>query len=185
MLHEADIVRLNAIAESLAQLWQQNSVHRPGVSFRCTTSPETMPTMPSNSPRKTRSRSRLVSGSYDYEESVVDGSSAQASPATCLGYTTIPVMKASSMEPASGEHAGGEKRARHRINEFQLARLEELYRENTHPSRQAKEDLAREIGMCVYPARCFLSLMSPRRAAYALTTGCAQLLSSPGPSRAS
>ncbi|KAI0361405.1 homeobox-domain-containing protein [Trametes cingulata] len=109
-----------------------------------------MPTMPS-SPRKTRSHSRLVSGSYGYDEAPSAGSSpiAKTVPADLLGYTPVPVMKASSMEPVNGQHPGAEKRARHKISDFQLGRLEELYQENTHPSRQAKEDLAREIGMTV------------------------------------
>ncbi|KAL1951492.1 hypothetical protein VTO73DRAFT_641 [Trametes versicolor] len=96
------------------------------------------------SPRKTRSCSRLVSASYD-PDSAPD-SPLLASPAH-LALTSVPVMKAESMEPARGYQPGSEKRARHKMTEPQLQRLEALYRANTHPDRQAKEDVAKETGM--------------------------------------
>lgn len=96
------------------------------------------------SPRKTRSCSRLVSASYD-PDSAPD-SPLLASPAH-LAVTAVPVMKAESMEPARGYQPGSEKRARHKMTEPQLQRLEALYRANTHPDRQAKEDVAKETGM--------------------------------------
>ncbi|KAI0652051.1 hypothetical protein C8Q79DRAFT_1005283 [Trametes meyenii] len=97
--------------------------------------------MPSpTSPRKTRSRSRLVSGHYEHGYSDTDVLSP-ASPAA------VSVMKASSMQPVPGRRSGAEKRARHKMTDAQLQRLEHLYKLNTHPSREAKEDLAKEVGM--------------------------------------
>ncbi|OJT02755.1 hypothetical protein TRAPUB_6749 [Trametes pubescens] len=98
------------------------------------------------SPRKTRSCSRLVSASYDPDSSAPD-SPLLASPAHHLAITPVPVMKAESMEPARGHQPGSEKRARHKMTEPQLQRLEALYRANTHPDRQAKGDVAKETGM--------------------------------------
>ncbi|KAI0673336.1 hypothetical protein C8Q78DRAFT_618265 [Trametes maxima] len=104
----------------------------------------TMPSPTSGSPRKTRSRSRLVSGHYEHGYSPIDA----ASPTPASGvHTPVPVMKASSMQPVPGHRSGAEKRARHKMTDAQLQRLEELYQLNTHPSREAKEDLAREVGM--------------------------------------
>ncbi|PIL31748.1 transcription factor [Ganoderma sinense ZZ0214-1] len=42
-----------------------------------------------------------------------------------------------------------EKRPRHKMTDYQLRRLEELYRADTHPTRSAKEALATEVGMNV------------------------------------
>ncbi|KAH9857977.1 hypothetical protein C2E23DRAFT_899542 [Lenzites betulinus] len=99
------------------------------------------------SPRKTRSASRRVSGNYDGEDCSPVPAHWQDSFPPHLAVTPVPVMKASSMEPVRGYHPGNEKRARHKMTDIQLRRLEELYRENTHPSRAAKEDIARETGM--------------------------------------
>ncbi|KAI8990466.1 hypothetical protein BD414DRAFT_521688 [Trametes punicea] len=97
------------------------------------------------SPRKTRSRSRLVPGNH--EDRSVDASGLSQAH---LGVAAIhiPVMKASSMELVSGYDSGTlGKRPRHKMTQLQLQRLEELYQKNTHPSRAAKEALAREVGM--------------------------------------
>lgn len=39
------------------------------------------------------------------------------------------------------------KKARHRLSTAELARLEDVFRQETHPSRQRKKDLAAELGM--------------------------------------
>lgn len=102
--------------------------------------------MPS-SPRKTRSRSRLVSASYDPDYSPKTSSPAQTPFRENAAMPSVPVMKATSMEVVQGNHPGSEKRARHKMTELQLQMLEGLYRVNTHPSRQAKEEVAKETGM--------------------------------------
>ena len=40
-----------------------------------------------------------------------------------------------------------EKRPRHKMTDSQLQKLEELYQANTHPSREAKEQLGKDVGM--------------------------------------
>ena len=40
-----------------------------------------------------------------------------------------------------------EKKPRHRITRTQLERLEALYKENSHPTRQIKQSLASEVGL--------------------------------------
>ncbi|CDO72977.1 hypothetical protein BN946_scf185007.g31 [Trametes cinnabarina] len=102
--------------------------------------------MPS-SPRKSRSSSRLASAAYDED-------SLGASPATPYGVSSVPVMKASSMEPVRGRPAGDGKRSRHKMTDLQLQRLEELYQADTHPSRAAKEALAAEIGIQLLLSEC-------------------------------
>ncbi|KAI0328155.1 hypothetical protein GY45DRAFT_1215456, partial [Cubamyces sp. BRFM 1775] len=96
-----------------------------------------------SSPRKTRSHSRLVSGEH------ADHGSTPGSPSGHLALTPVPVMKASSMEPVRGHPSGAEKRARHKMTDFQLQKLEALYQEDTHPSRAAKEKVAQEVGMTI------------------------------------
>jgi len=39
------------------------------------------------------------------------------------------------------------KKARHRLSTAELARLEDVFKQETHPSRQKKKDLAAELGM--------------------------------------
>ena len=39
------------------------------------------------------------------------------------------------------------KKARHRLSTAELARLDDVFRKETHPSRQQKKDLAIELGM--------------------------------------
>ncbi|KAH0838033.1 hypothetical protein J3R83DRAFT_6273 [Lanmaoa asiatica] len=39
------------------------------------------------------------------------------------------------------------RKARHRLSTAELARLEDVFRQETHPSRQRKKDLAAELGM--------------------------------------
>lgn len=39
------------------------------------------------------------------------------------------------------------KKARHRLSTEELARLEDVFKQETHPSRQKKRDLAAELGM--------------------------------------
>ena len=39
------------------------------------------------------------------------------------------------------------KKARHRLSTAELTRLEDVFRQDTHPSRQQKKDLADELGM--------------------------------------
>lgn len=39
------------------------------------------------------------------------------------------------------------KKARHRLSTTELARLEDVFRQETHPSRQQKKDLAAQLGM--------------------------------------
>ncbi|OSD03274.1 hypothetical protein PYCCODRAFT_256218 [Trametes coccinea BRFM310] len=100
------------------------------------------------SPRKTRSSSRLASGTYDVDPSSVYPSTTPPMPPGHLGVGSVAVMKASSMEPVRGlGGATAGKRARHKMTDVQLQRLEELYQADTHPSRGAKEALAREVGM--------------------------------------
>ncbi|KAI0778383.1 hypothetical protein BD413DRAFT_630767 [Trametes elegans] len=109
-----------------------------------------------SSPRKTRSRSRLVSAAGDDSHDHYTSVSTNASPTPAqsmfgahLAIPSVPVLKAASMEPAPGAQRGAEKRARHKMTDVQLQRLEELYQADTHPSREAKNDLARELGMSV------------------------------------
>ncbi|KAJ8468386.1 hypothetical protein ONZ51_g9677 [Trametes cubensis] len=102
-----------------------------------------MPDLPPSSPRKTRSHSRLVSGEH------ADHGSIPGSPSGDFALTPVPVMKAVSMEPVHGHPSGAGKRARHKMTDFQLQKLEALYREDTHPSRTAKEAVAREVGMTI------------------------------------
>ncbi|KAI0830513.1 hypothetical protein BC628DRAFT_1416058 [Trametes gibbosa] len=98
----------------------------------------------SASPRKTRSVSRRLSDTALHS---VEHRSPLPAQGPFLAINRIPVMNASSMVPVRDRQPGYEKRVRHKMTEVQLQRLEELYRENTHPSRQAKEDIARETGM--------------------------------------
>lgn len=57
-------------------------------------------------------------------------------------------MKASSMEPiVVRPTTSAEKRPRHKMTDSQLQKLEELYQANTHPSREAKEQLGKDVGM--------------------------------------
>lgn len=41
----------------------------------------------------------------------------------------------------------GSRKARHRLSIAELARLEDVFKQETHPSRQQKKDLAAELGM--------------------------------------
>ncbi|RPD55931.1 homeobox-domain-containing protein, partial [Lentinus tigrinus ALCF2SS1-6] len=93
----------------------------------------------SPSPRKTRSGSRSVSAKAG---STPDSTEVDAQP-----FPNVAVMKASSMEPVFVRRALQDKRPRHKMTDHQLQRLEELYQANTHPSREEKDELAREIGM--------------------------------------
>ncbi|TBU49947.1 hypothetical protein BD309DRAFT_687979 [Dichomitus squalens] len=79
------------------------------------------------SPRKTRSSSR---------HSLFDAHTISA----------IPIMKVASMETYASPPSVS-KRARHKVTDYQLQRLEELYQADSHPSRGTKEALAREVGM--------------------------------------
>ncbi|TBU34712.1 hypothetical protein BD311DRAFT_773763 [Dichomitus squalens] len=79
------------------------------------------------SPRRTRSSSR---------HSLFDAHTISA----------IPIMKVTSMEPYASSPSVS-KRARHKVTDYQLQRLEELYQADSHPSRGTKEALAREVGM--------------------------------------
>ena len=88
------------------------------------------------SPRKTRSRARHHNGAMKVGVPIGLGVSPIGSPA--LGASHSFVDAGESKKLAS---------PRHKITEDQLQRLEELYQANTHPSRDAKETLAREIGM--------------------------------------
>lgn len=43
--------------------------------------------------------------------------------------------------------ATSSKKARHRLSTAELTRLEDVFRQETHPSRQQKKDLAAQLGM--------------------------------------
>lgn len=43
--------------------------------------------------------------------------------------------------------APSKKKSRHRMTDLQLERLETLYQYATHPTRQEKEDLGKEVSM--------------------------------------
>ncbi|KAI0719987.1 hypothetical protein C8T65DRAFT_755015 [Cerioporus squamosus] len=94
---------------------------------------------PPLSPRKTRSGSRSMPAKAEMDSSPF--------PDDVALVPTVAVMQASSMEPISSRQALPEKRRRHKLTEQQLQRLEELYQENTHPSREEKDSLAKEIDM--------------------------------------
>ncbi|KAI0785046.1 hypothetical protein C8Q75DRAFT_809588 [Abortiporus biennis] len=55
------------------------------------------------------------------------------------------VPSKSSSRAAASQHKA--KKPRHRMTDRQLERLENLYQEKTHPSRQVKMDLASDVGM--------------------------------------
>lgn len=46
-----------------------------------------------------------------------------------------------------------EKKPRHRMTDLQLERLEALYQQDTHPTREQKQALGEEVGMWVYSRR--------------------------------
>ncbi|KAF8846047.1 homeobox-domain-containing protein [Paxillus ammoniavirescens] len=49
--------------------------------------------------------------------------------------------------PVETRRSTSGKKARHRMSTAQLIRLEEVFQEGTHPSRQRKKDVATELGM--------------------------------------
>ncbi|TFY52339.1 hypothetical protein EVJ58_g10073 [Rhodofomes roseus] len=65
-------------------------------------------------------------------------SRVQGIPAQSTNDNTENVFEAGNMK---------EKKPRHRITRHQLDRLEALYEENTHPSRQVKQSLANDVGL--------------------------------------
>ena len=111
---------------------------------------------PPPSPRKTRSQSRSASGS-----------SRDAADAPAVTTSHVPIEAGHGHDCVvefkppvtpkirSGEQLSGAAAAetpsrpspRHKFTAGQLRRLEELYQANTHPSKDAKDTLAREIGM--------------------------------------
>ncbi|RDX51075.1 hypothetical protein OH76DRAFT_345425 [Lentinus brumalis] len=94
---------------------------------------------PPPSPRKTRSCSHSVPAKAEAETTPF--------PDETPAVPDVAVMQASSMEPVAPPHALPEKRRRHKLTDQQLQRLEELYQANTHPSRDDKDALAKEIDM--------------------------------------
>lgn len=100
-----------------------------------------------SSPRKTRSRAtRLAPSNGDVSQARTQEPHQHRLSETQL-IPTIPVLKATSMEPVVGRSSAAEKRSRHKMTEVQLRRLEDLYQADTHPSREAKAALATEVGM--------------------------------------
>ena len=111
---------------------------------------------PPPSPRKTRSQSRSASGS-SRDAPDAPGVTPSHVPIKaghdhhCVVEFKPPVTpKNRSGEQLSGAAIGetsSRPSPRHKFTVSQLRRLEELYQANTHPSKDAKDSLAREIGM--------------------------------------
>ncbi|KAH7886104.1 hypothetical protein F5I97DRAFT_1955180 [Phlebopus sp. FC_14] len=57
--------------------------------------------------------------------------------------------QATSVSKENQEDNTSNKKPRHRMSTAQLIRLEEMFRQDTHPSRQRKKDVADELGMQV------------------------------------
>jgi len=51
----------------------------------------------------------------------------------------------------TGTQLSKSKKPRHRMTDRQLEQLEILYQQKSHPSRQAKQELATDVGMLVLP----------------------------------
>ena len=101
------------------------------------------------SPRRTRStsRSRVASDNSDIPRRTRSSSRQSLSDTHAISaISNIPIMKVTSMETQRVPSSAG-RRARHKMTDYQLQRLEELYQADTHPSQDAKETLAREVGM--------------------------------------
>nr|VWO94372.1 Homeobox domain-containing protein [Ganoderma boninense] len=99
------------------------------------------------SPRRTRSRSRIIS-----DDSGHPGRRTRSRTVSQLSvHDTQPEPDMHILKPMHAQEALTlvEKRPRHKMTEYQLKRLEELYRADTHPTRSAKEALAIEVGMNV------------------------------------
>ncbi|KAI1789807.1 hypothetical protein LXA43DRAFT_1096056 [Ganoderma leucocontextum] len=99
------------------------------------------------SPRRTRSRSRIAEVNSDGPRRRT--SSRTTSRLPLHDTQPDPDMHILKVMPAQHTPPSVEKRPRHKITDYQLHRLEELYRADTHPSRGAKEALAAEVGMNV------------------------------------
>lgn len=97
------------------------------------------------SPRRTRSRSRIASDNAD--RLFRRTRSRTISRLSLQDAQPDPDMYASHTTASQGTSTFVEKRPRHKMTDYQLQRLEELYRADTHPSRGAKEALAAEVGM--------------------------------------
>ena len=94
--------------------------------------------MPALSPRKTRSQSRAARRADDAQ---APRHSKRESATTTHRLLSVILV---------GPHGVDERerpRPRLKIAAVQRQRLEELYEATTHPSTDAKESLAREIGM--------------------------------------
>ncbi|KAM5533969.1 hypothetical protein V8D89_012394 [Ganoderma adspersum] len=99
------------------------------------------------SPRRTRSRSRIASDNPDHP-----GRRTRSRTVSRLSlHDTLPDPDMHILKPIPAQEtlAFVEKRPRHKMTDYQLQRLEELYRADTHPTRSAKEALAMEVGMNV------------------------------------
>ena len=97
------------------------------------------------SPRRTRSRSRIASDNPDNP-----GRRTRSRTISRLSlHDTLPDPDMHILKPISAQETLTfvEKRPRHKMTDYQLQRLEELYRADTHPTRSAKEALAMEVGM--------------------------------------
>ncbi len=97
------------------------------------------------SPRRTRSRSRFASDNSGHPRRRTRSRTvSRLSLHDTQPDPDVHILKAISAQETP---TFVEKRPRHKMSDYQLQRLEELYRADTHPSRGAKEALAAEVGM--------------------------------------
>lgn len=71
------------------------------------------------------------------------------------GDTPEPVRRPLHTKPSQrkADAANADKKPRHRMTEKQLERLETLYDQDTHPTREQKQALGEEVGMYVTTRR--------------------------------
>ena len=127
------VLRLTFQACALVSLVHDLKTHRPVLQGNIT---YTM-----RPPTRTTRSVRRLSDAHDSDE--------PPSPARRTANSKIaPKLVGRSISSKSGAPYA-EKKPRHRMTDLQLERLEALYQQDTHPTRDQKQALGEEVGMCV------------------------------------
>ncbi|KAF9469637.1 hypothetical protein BDZ94DRAFT_1242903 [Collybia nuda] len=74
-----------------------------------------------------------------------------------LSRTSSTTSISESDEPGASNPPSTSRRTRKRFSNVQLTMLEQLFHQNSHPSREERDNVARLGGMFVHSSLCFLS----------------------------